>query len=409
MTQPQTNFELTGGWTTLAQEEAFLNQIVSETALTEHLAGHSVENRPIRYFTIGEGVENTILLSSMVHGNEQASREALLIKLRDVCYSSDPDMLAYLQTHRIVWLPNSNPDRTLQTRFNAANVDPNRDRFMLLQPETLAVVTVVNETAPNLVIDCHEYYTAGRDWWCFQSHLPGAYPAVRSLEEEIFQAGLLLMADNGYTAMQYPMGGVPRSCTTAYTTSRHAVSITSETNGMYGEPTVRVGVHKLFLDFILEWHADNSGRCAQARADSLAWASESTGTDLLMIRETYIGHDTPEPVRLAGYQLQEPLPQRLVDFHGIIVDEYGFVSMNQEARLVIPQILDPAAMDRQVEAVRVARVDPDPEPEPEPPREPLPNRPLLGQRVHVGGRTREVIGMKVKINGRVRDVLMPGQ
>lgn len=292
MTAPQTNFELTGGWTTLAQETTFLDQIVAETALTEHLAGHSVEDRPIRYFTIGEGVENTILLSSMVHGSEQASREGLLSKLRDVCYSTDPDMLAYLETHRIVWLPNSNPDRTLTNRLNALGIDPNRDRFMLLQPETLAVVTVINETSPHLVIDCHEYFTTGEDWWAFQSHMPGAHSEVRALEEEIFQQGLSLMSANGYSAKQYPMGMVPRACTTGYTGSRHMVSLTSETNGLHGVPATRVAVHKRFLDFILEWHATNSPRCAQTRQQSIEWALTSHGDDRLMIREPYIGHDS---------------------------------------------------------------------------------------------------------------------
>lgn len=180
--------------------------------------------------------------------------------------------------------------------------------------------------------------------------------------------------------------------------------MTSETNALNGTPVERVTVQSIILDMIVAWHEDNAAACTSARQQSLQWALTSTGEDKLLIRDEYVRQHEPEIVRLAGYQLSEPLPQHLIDLHGIVVDEDGFVSMQQEARLIIPQVMDPYAMDRQVEAVRVPRTSPGPLP----PRTPLPNRPLVGYRVRTGGRTRDVIKAKMKINGRLRDILIPG-
>lgn len=408
MTAPITNFETAGDWTSLAQEAAFLDQIVAETDVTTGVAGQSVEGRDIRWFSLGGG-DRTLLVSGLVHGNEPAGREAVLAWMRDIAYSPDAGLHDFLQTHRVVWVPTVSPDVLLVRRDNVLSKNPNRTYYTLIAetPETRAMVTVMNLFSPEMVVDCHEYYGSGADWRGFQSHMPGIRPGMRALEQDLFDQGLAVASQHGYTAEQYPMNIVPRACTTAYASTRHAVGLTSETNFRDGTPPDRVTVHINFLRRMWDWYVAHAAEITAARQEALAWAVESAGEDSFLIRQQYVGTDSPETVRLAGYQLQEPLDPYLVDMHGIVIDEDLFAPMQQSARMILPQIFDPDAMDRQVVAVRVARVDPDPEPVP--PREPLPNRPLVSMRLHVGGRTREIIGMKIQTNGRSRGAVLAGR
>ena len=97
--------------------------------------------------------------------------------------------------------------------------------------------------------------------------------------------------------------------------------------------------------------------------------------------------------------MDEPLDPELVAMDGLTVDESYFAPMQQHGRIILPQLVDPDAMDREVGATRVSRVNEI--------SSPLPNRPLIGMHVHVEGKSRPVVGMRAKLGGIVRDVLMP--
>lgn len=405
MTQPQTNYETSGTWTELAQEADFLAQIEADTDLVVETAGYSVQEKPIRRVMLGAGAENTVLIVCLQHGNEQASREAALAQIRDLAYSTDPKTLSYLEHHRIVWIPTAGPDAFPNRRFNMNGANPNRDFFILAQPEPRAIVSTINEVQPHLVVDAHEYFNTGEDWWGAQGQIPGAHPAITSLEEEIFTHGKNVLAGYGFSSKHYPLPSLPRAGLSGYASCRHAVGLLSETNASHGTIDDRVAVQRIILDMVINWHEEHAPELKAAHDDSVAWALNSTGVDSLKIRHQYLGQDTVEEVRLSGYQLAEPLDPTLVEMHGLVVGEDLFAPMQQTARLVLPQIADPDAMDKQVEATRVERVAP--EPEPSLPREPLPNRPLIGIRVHTGGRTREVVSMRLHVGNRVREVLIP--
>lgn len=390
MSQPQTNYELAGEWTTLEQEEIFLSQIQSETDLTVEIAGYSVQNRPIKRVVLGTPTEGTLMIVCLIHGNEQASREAALGKIRDLAYSTDPEVLTYLETHRIVWIPTASPDTFPGRRNNMNNVNPNRDFFALTQPEPRAIVGTISEYAPHFIVDAHEYFAGGEDWWGAQGQMPSAHPAITTLEEVVFTHGCNVLGGYGYSSKHYGVHILPRAGLSGYASTRHAVGLLSETNALHGDIKDRVDVQRIIFDMVIKWHYENASLISAARNKSLTWAQTSRGDDRFKIRVEYLGRDTTETASFSGYQLSESLDPELMALHGIIVDDDLFASIQQTSRMILPQVLDPDAMDRQVDAVRV------PWPEPE--------YPELGLRVHTGGSVQDVTRMRIHTGGSVQDV-----
>lgn len=404
MTPPLTGFETTGTWTTGEHETDFLAQIHAETdaQVIEH--GTSAGGRPLRRVELGTGP--TILIVCLQHGEEPASREAALAQIRDYAYSTDPSILSYLATHRVVWIPTANPDgQAAGRRTNDAGGDSNRDYWAVTQSETRSIIDTIHAVQPNFIIDAHEYgVAAGADWWGAPSTHPVTHPAIQVVENSAFQRGLDTVRGAGFTAGRYPDNSRSRFTLAVYgSTAMHTPQLLSETNWLIGDASVRVPVQRQILDMAIAWHEENSDACTAAQHASQQHALTHTGMDQLLIRERYMHYDTPELVRLEGYQLHEPVPDRLVDTHRLVITEDNFAPMNQLGRAILPQIFDPESTGVEVSASRVLRTDP----EPLPPREPLPRRKFLGYRVHLNGRTRDVIGVKAKINGRVRDILMP--
>ena len=392
MTLPQTNYEVNSDWTTLEQESVFLSQVGDETSLNVEVAGQSVEGKPIRRVSLGQPIEGTVLIVCLQHGNEPASREAALAQIRDMAYSTNPRVLSYLSTHQVVWIPTAVPDSFPNRRNNSNGVNPNRDYFILKQPEPRVIVETINQFQPNLIVDAHEYFTTGDDWWGATSQFPGAHPDIASWEDEIFNYGRDILASHGYTSKHYPLDYSSRSSLAKYAPARHTTGLLSETNALHGDIHDRVDVQKIILDMVIDFHEENSLALTAAQVESLAWARTSKGPDKFKIREQYMGRDFTETAYFSGYQLSEPLDPLLVDMHGIVVDEDLFVPIQQDARLILPQILDPASMDKQVEAARV-------------PWDDELDEPKLRLRVRTGGETRDVMQLRVRTGGETRDVM----
>ena len=393
MTRPQTNYEVNSEWTTLEQESVFLSQIEAETSLSIEIAGQTVEGNPIRCVSLGQPIEGTVLIVCLQHGNEPASREAALGQIRDMAYSTDSKVLNYLSTHQVVWIPTAVPDSFPSRRNNSNGVNPNRDYFTLAQPEPRAIVETINQFQPNLIVDAHEYFATGDDWWGATSQIPGAHPEIADLEDRIFTYGREVLAGYGYTSGHYPIAHSSRSSLAKYAPSRHTTGLLSETNAQYGDIHDRVAVQKIILDMVIDFHEDNSSALTAAQVESQTWARTSKGPDKFKIREQYLGQDYTETASFSGYQLSEPLDPLLVEMHGIIVNEDLFVPMQQDARLILPQILDPDAMDKQVEAIRVPWDD-----------EPVGDS-TLRLRVRMGGETLDATQLRVRSGGETLDVI----
>lgn len=392
MTLPQTNYEVNSDWTTLEQESVFLSQVGDETSLNVEVAGQSVEGKPIRRVSLGQPIEGTVLIVCLQHGNEPASREAALAQIRDMAYSTNPRVLSYLSTHQVVWIPTAVPDSFPDRRNNSNGVNPNRDYFTLKQPEPRAIVESINQFQPNLIVDAHEYFTTGEDWWGATSQFPGAHPEIAAWEDNIFNYGCDVLAGYGYTSKHYPIDYSSRSSLAKYAPSRHTTGLLSETNALHGDIHDRVDVQKIILDMVIDFHEENSSALTAAQVESQTWARTSKGPDKFKIREQYLGRDYTETAYFSGYQLSEPLDPLLVEMHGIIVDEDLFVPIQQDARLILPQILDPDSMDKQVDAVRVPWDEPEVDS-------------TLHMRVRAGGETLDVAQLRVRTGGETRNVV----
>ena len=128
---------------------------------------HSVQDRPIEVSVFGSGPK-TVLIMAGVHGDETSGVEVVRSLLSQLTHHSS------LITGRIVLMPLANPDGyEAGTRQNANGVDINRNfptkdfgtrprkkkffggKIAASEPETQAIMAVVREFKPRLIISLH--------------------------------------------------------------------------------------------------------------------------------------------------------------------------------------------------------------------------------------------------------------
>ena len=251
MVAPTTQFEDTAGaqWTSLANETAFLTQVAAETDLSMATAGTSVEGRPIHRLELGDNPDRTMFITSLIHASEPASREALLMFLRDWAYTTDPAKLAYLADHRIVALTPCNPDsQAIRKRENANNVNINRDFYRLTQPETRAIMAAKADVQPDFSLDIHEHSGGfGLDWVGRGGGNPIVVPQVTTWQDSCFDACEAAVDLAGYSTGVYPWLNTMRAGMSTVAGPTHTVGMLSETDISY-TPTERASIQRLVLD-----------------------------------------------------------------------------------------------------------------------------------------------------------------
>lgn len=167
---PRSEFEESEGatWTTHTNEVAFLEEVDAASRRVEmDVVGKTKSGKPLHLVRIGYPKpasrraalkQPTTLFVCSQHGNEPAGREACLIRLRDLAFTDDPELLAQLKAQTILFVPSANPDgRDANTRENSDGVDINRDHLNLESPEGQAMAAVVRDWQPEAVVDLHEY------------------------------------------------------------------------------------------------------------------------------------------------------------------------------------------------------------------------------------------------------------
>lgn len=165
---PATGFEESGMWTTHEEELALLERIAADAGdlLRLETIGTTTEGRPLHLAVIGapvtrgeaDGATPTVLVVGSQHGNEPAGREASLKLIRDLAYTSDPELLDQLTRQTVLVIPSANPDgRARGSRANGAGIDINRDHLTLRTPEAQAIAGVLTRFHPSLALDLHEY------------------------------------------------------------------------------------------------------------------------------------------------------------------------------------------------------------------------------------------------------------
>ena len=127
----------------------FLSELSGKTEVD--LLGKSVKNSPIYGLKIGSGVKK-ILIWSQMHGNETTCTRALCRLIKLVEQSE-----YYLRNFRFLIIPQLNPDGAKEySRFNANQIDINRDALKLSQPESKVLNKVFAEFKPDYCFNMHD-------------------------------------------------------------------------------------------------------------------------------------------------------------------------------------------------------------------------------------------------------------
>ena len=124
------------------------------SAYNSIVIGHSEAGLPIHRICIGTG-NIKLLMWSQMHGNESTTTKSVFDLLRYL--QSDKDLLELLQLSII---PILNPDGAKSyTRFNANQVDLNRDAIDLSQVESRILRKEFDEFSPDYAFNLHDQRT----------------------------------------------------------------------------------------------------------------------------------------------------------------------------------------------------------------------------------------------------------
>jgi hypothetical protein len=194
----------------------------------------------------------TVLIIGQQHGNEPAGGEAALVVIARLARG---DLAPLLEHLNVVVVPRANPDGAEAfRRLTSDGVDLNRDHVLGRTPEARALIGLMRELDPALVVDGHEYSVDGgwvRDFGglarpdvliqaATQANLT---PAIALLQVGTFLPALrkafdtqglthdwYFTADRGSRAVN--MGGIEPELARNAAGLRHAAGIVIETRGI---------------------------------------------------------------------------------------------------------------------------------------------------------------------------------
>jgi len=127
--------------------------------------GRSVEGRPLRHVSWGEG-DTRVLLWSQMHGDESTASMALADLFRFLGEHPDHPLVRRLREYTTLhFLPVMNPDGAARfQRRNAQGIDINRDARALVSPEARALQGLRERVRPDFGFNLHDQnvgYRAG--------------------------------------------------------------------------------------------------------------------------------------------------------------------------------------------------------------------------------------------------------
>lgn len=352
---PRTGFELTGNWTTEAEEQAYLRA----TGLPVSTIGTTAQGRPVQLVRVGSSSARTVVLFiCSQHGDEPAGREACLIRMRSLPRSSS---VTYL------FVPNANPDgRVLDTRGNSDGIDINRDHLLLRSAEARAMASVIRDWKPDVIHDLHEFGPSEPFYvkdvlWLWPRNLNVA-PAVHDLSETLSRSyirpsveaagrtsgvyGILVDPETGEPVGQ--IAGDHQERILRNTGGlKHGMGLLVETN-VDGTPTYRVDSHLKALDGTQSFVRDRRAAIEAANAASRAVRSGPVyfgGADNQAPDPSDVLATPPCGYVLTGAQYRDVSDE--LALHGI-KSQYlrggdRIVPLKQEARALIPLLLDARA------------------------------------------------------------------
>jgi hypothetical protein len=370
---PVTAFEEREGtsWTTHDEELAFLAEVVAASGRAEMSAiGTSIEGRPLHLVRVAHPTPPTdaqiaggrsILVIGAQHGNEPAGREMALQLLRDLAFTSDPELVELLGTTTLLFIPTANPDgREADSRTNAHGVDTNRDHLRLLTPEARAMARVLRDFTPDIVVDTHERPGGTNPemelLWPRNLNIHGP---VRDLSREMVEDYLFPdLAGAGRTRGLYgpspgPPGDDNEHILRNATGLRHSLGLLTESAGQR-PPADRVAVQMETMHSVLRFYRERASEIGHAVGTAPGAKALAGGQ-----REPFFlrgaDNDPPDPVDTldpapCGYLLhaeQAGLLARQVELLPLRTETVSatgvFLPMDQPLMTFVPLLVDARA------------------------------------------------------------------
>ncbi|MCP3801133.1 M14 family metallocarboxypeptidase [Allokutzneria sp. A3M-2-11 16] len=398
----KTPFEASNGkaWTTLPEEAAFLGKVAAGSRRVKiDQIGSTVQGRPLQLVQIAEpgprpapavAAGSVVLFICSQHGDEPAGREGCLSRIRDLAFSRDAEIVRMLRSTTVLFLPTANPDgRVADTRGNADGVDINRDHIALATPEARAMAKVFKDYKPDVVHDLHEYGTTPPYYnkdvtWLWPRNLNVADRVHDESEKLSRDYAKVAVESAGHTSGVYgiwtdPNTGEPIKQTAGDGQERilrntsglkHAVGMLLESavdpknDAEKADPVLnarrRVHSHLVSVNGTLKM-------ARERRAQIELATTLSRNLEPFKRKPIYFGGADNQPAKPeevlstppCGYRLTAPQFQQvrqtleLHDVHSWSVGDAPFVPLAQQARGLIPLLLDAKGQYRITTAERV--------------------------------------------------------
>lgn len=169
-----------------------------------------------------------VMIFAQQHGNEQSSKEAALLIIRDLARGMHSHWLENME----IWIvPQVNPEGADENqRRNAGGIDLNRDHVVQLAPETRALHKLFQSFMPHITVDIHEYYPYRESWAEFGGYknfdVQVGVPTNPNVAEELRKLALdkalphieSHLIDMGFSFNNYIVGPTPDQGRTRHST-----------------------------------------------------------------------------------------------------------------------------------------------------------------------------------------------
>lgn len=135
-----------------------IQPLIETLNFEKEILGYSYLKQPVYKIKLGQG-KIKILIWSQMHGNESTGTKAIfdLLNYFSTTRKNDQTQKEILKKCTIVIVPMLNPDGADEyTRFNAQNIDLNRDAIDLKAPESILLNSLLYEFKPNFCFNLHD-------------------------------------------------------------------------------------------------------------------------------------------------------------------------------------------------------------------------------------------------------------
>lgn len=339
--------ERDGTWTTLAEEQDYLDELATLPKVEVTDLDPSPNGRPIRLVRVGQPDRPSLFVTSP-HGDEPSGREGILQWVRNLAQATDPETVAYLDQFTVYAIPTCNPDGIARgSRLSGNWVDINRDHLALSQPETRNIARVLARHRPQIVLDLHDDVNE----LTYDTRTVGAKnlmvaPAIRDASQALnayVQAELTAL---GRLVTDYPTFSFPSMAGSA-TGFRHALPLLSEVRHL--PPADRALLQVQTLEAAARFHsAEQTAIAAAVEASKATKRAEGANPvpidvgdhDVIMITPATSYELTRAQVEQARHHFE------LFNIEATFHPDGATINCAQDAYAVLPLIFDPGSPHR---------------------------------------------------------------